>query len=70
MFSPDETERAALLAEIQTRLEDSQERAWSLGVADGDNPQARALYGKLESIRAELDMIARRHAARRGWTAD
>lgn len=50
-------ERARWLAELAQAIAQAQKLAWSLGVVEGDNGEARELYARLEALRAEVDSL-------------
>ena len=50
-------ERARWLAELAQAIAQAQKLAWRLGVAEGDNEEARELYARLEAVRAEVDSL-------------
>jgi hypothetical protein len=50
-------ERARWLTELADAVDQAQKLAWRLGVAEGDSEEARALYARLEAVRAELDSL-------------
>lgn len=52
-------QRAQWLAELAAAVEQAQRLAWSLGVAEGSNAEARLLYGHLEALRAEIGLLRR-----------
>ena len=53
------TERARWLAELAIAIEQAQRIAWRLGVSEGDDPEAKSLYGRLEAARSEIDSLRR-----------
>jgi hypothetical protein len=50
-------ERARWLAELAQAIAQAQKLAWSLGVVDGDDEEARELYARLEAVRGEVDAL-------------
>ena len=50
-------ERARWLAELAVAIDEAQRLAWQLGVAQADSADAKDLYGRLESLRAEVDSL-------------
>jgi hypothetical protein len=54
-------ERARWLDELTTAVGEAQLLAWRLGVAEGSSEEARALYARLEAVRAEIEWL------RIGW---
>lgn len=50
-------ERARWLAELALALEEAQKVAWRLGVSEGNNAEAKELYGRIEAARAEVDTL-------------
>jgi hypothetical protein len=58
--SPDQasaSDRARWLAELAEAIDQAQRVAWALGIAEGDDPEAKELYGQLESARAEVESL-------------
>lgn len=53
------TERARWLAELAIAVEQAQKLAWRLGVSEGDDPEAKDLYARLESVRTEVESLRR-----------
>ena len=51
------TERARWLAELASALDEAQKVAWRLGVSEGDSAEAKDLYGRIETTRAEVDRL-------------
>lgn len=51
------SERARWLAELAQAIAQAQKLAWTLGVVEGDNEEARELYARLEAVRAEVDSL-------------
>jgi len=51
------TERARWLAELAAAMDEAQVLLWRIGVAEGDNADARDLYGRLEAARAEIECL-------------
>ena len=51
------TERARWLAQLADALEEAQKVAWRLGVSEGDSAEAKALYGRIEAARAEVETL-------------
>jgi len=49
--------RAQWLAQLGEAIESAQRLAWQLGTYDGTSKEARALYGRLEAARFELDAL-------------
>ncbi|HVM37585.1 MAG TPA: hypothetical protein VM265_04270 [Sphingomicrobium sp.] len=52
----DSCERAVWLAELEIAISEAQDLAWRLGINEG-NEEARRLYGRLETLRGELDAL-------------
>jgi hypothetical protein len=52
-------ERARWLAELAEAIDQAQKVAWRIGVAEGDNAEAKELYGRLEAARVEVDALRR-----------
>jgi hypothetical protein len=50
-------ERARWLDELIRAITEAQRLAWRLGVAEGDCDDARELYGRLEAVRDELELL-------------
>lgn len=50
-------ERARWLAELAQAIARAQWLAWRLGVIEGDSEEARELYGRLETVRTEVDAL-------------
>ena len=50
-------DRARWLAELAQAIIQAQRLAWRLGVEEGDSGEARELYGRLETVRAEVDSL-------------
>jgi hypothetical protein len=50
-------ERARWLAELAAAVDEAQGLLWRIGVLEGDDAGAKALYGRLESARAEIDCL-------------
>jgi hypothetical protein len=50
-------ERARWLDELRQAIAQAQRLAWRLGVAEGDLEEARDLYTRLETVRAELEAL-------------
>lgn len=50
-------ERARWLSELAEAVAQAQKLAWSLGVIDGDDDEARELYARLEAVRGEIDSL-------------
>ena len=51
------SERARWLAELALAIARAQKLAWRLGVAEGDNEEARELYARLEAVRTEVESL-------------
>jgi len=51
------TERARWLAELCAAVDDAQALLWRIGVVEGDNADAKELYGRLETTRAEIECL-------------
>ena len=51
--------RAKWLAELADALEQAQKLAWALGVSRGNSREAKALYGRLEEARSEVEALRR-----------
>jgi hypothetical protein len=49
--------RASWLAELGEAVAQAQRLVWVLGVVESDSEEARQLYARLESVRAELDAL-------------
>ena len=47
----------AVVAELAQAIIQAQRLAWRLGVEEGDSGEARELYGRLETVRAEVDSL-------------
>ena len=52
-------ERARWLAKLASTIDEAQKLAWRLGVSEGDNPEAKTLYARLEDLREEVDALRR-----------
>ena len=52
-------QRARWLAELAESIDQAQRVAWRLGVVEGNNAQAKELYGRLEAVRVELESLRR-----------
>jgi hypothetical protein len=52
-------ERVRWLAELAEAIDQAQKVAWRIGVAEGDNAEAKELYGRLEAARVEVDALRR-----------
>jgi len=50
-------ERARWLDELADAIAQAQRLTWRLGVVEGDNEDARALYAQLESAMAEVESL-------------
>ncbi len=50
-------EQARWLSELAQAVAQAQKVAWSLGVIDGDDEEARELYARLEAVRTEIDSL-------------
>lgn len=50
-------ERARWLAALAQAIEDAQRVAWQLGVAQGNNDEAKQLYAQLEAAREEVESL-------------
>ena len=50
-------ERVRWLDELIRAISEAQKLAWRLGVAEGNCNEARELYGRLEAVRDELEML-------------
>ena len=50
-------ERARWLEELAAAVAQAQRLTWRLGVAEGDNEEARGLYGRLEAVLDEVDTL-------------
>ena len=50
-------ERSRWLADLAQAIAQAQKLAWSLGVIDGDDEEARELYARLEAVRSEVDSL-------------
>jgi hypothetical protein len=58
--APDQVEaleRARWLAELAQAIAQAQKLARRMGVAEGDNEEARDLYARLEAVRNEVDAL-------------
>ena len=53
------TERARWLAELALAIDQAQKLAWRLGVSEGDDPDAKSLYARLETVRSEVESLRR-----------
>ena len=51
------TERARWLAELAAAMDEAQVLLWRMGVAEGDDADARDLYGRLEAARGEIEWL-------------
>ena len=51
------TERAQWLDELARAIAQAQWLTWRLGVLEGDDEDARALYGRLEAARSEVESL-------------
>jgi hypothetical protein len=60
-FKTNAAERARWLADLARAIEDAQRLLWQLGVSEGDSADAKQLYGRLETVRAEVESL------RGGW---
>jgi hypothetical protein len=49
--------RARWLAELASAIESAQLLAWQLGTAERPSAEARALYGRLEAARVEVETM-------------
>jgi hypothetical protein len=60
-------ERARWLAELAKAIDEAQKVAWRLGVLEGDDPEAKDLYERLEAARVEVEALRRAgfHGGRR-----
>lgn len=54
-------ERARWLADLAVAVDDAQVALWQMGVLEGDNADAKLLYGRLESARAEIESLRGAH---------
>ena len=54
-------ERARWLAELAAAIDEAQVVLWQIGVLEGDNADAKLLYGRLESARAEIECLRGAH---------
>jgi hypothetical protein len=59
-------QRARWLAELAASIDEAQRIAWRLGVTEGDNAEAKELYGRLEAARVEVESLRRGGA----WTRE
>jgi len=59
------TDRARWLAELAVAIEQAQKLAWRLGVSEGDDPEAKDLYSRLEAAREEVESLRRG-----GWAGE
>ena len=50
-------DRARWLEELAAAVAQAQRLTWRLGVAEGDNEEARGLYGRLEAVLDEVDTL-------------
>jgi len=50
-------DRARWLAELAAAIDQAQRVAWALPIAEGSDPEAKNLYGRLESVRIEVDSL-------------
>jgi hypothetical protein len=58
--SPDQasaSDRARWLTDLAEAIVQAQRVAWALGIAEGDDPDAKELYGRLESARVEVESL-------------
>ncbi len=53
------TERARWLAELAIAIDQAQKLAWRLGVSEGNDPEAKTLYARLETVRGEVESLRR-----------
>lgn len=59
------TERSRWLSELAVAIEQAQRVAWQLGVSEGDDPEAKDLYARLEAAREEVESLRRG-----GWAGE
>ena len=59
------TERTRWLSELAIAIEQAQKLAWRLGVSEGDDDEAKALYARLEAAREEVEALRRG-----GWAGE
>lgn len=59
------TERSRWLSELAVAIEQAQRVAWRLGVTEGDDPEAKELYARLELAREEVESLRRG-----GWAGE
>ncbi len=52
-------QRARWLAELADAIDQAQRLLWALAGSDHTNPETRALYGQLESVRGEIAFLRR-----------
>ena len=52
-------QRARWLAELADAMEQAQAIAWRLGISEGDDPEAKQLYARLEAARDEVEALRR-----------
>ena len=50
-------ERARWLAELAAAVDEAQVLLWRIGVLEGDDADAKELYGRLECARAEIECL-------------
>ena len=50
-------ERARWLSNLAQALDEAQKVAWRLGVSEGDSAEAKELYGRIETVRAEVERL-------------
>ena len=51
--------RARWLADLAFAIEEAQRIAWRLGVSEGDDPEAKSLYGRLMAALDEVEALQR-----------
>ena len=54
-------ERARWLAELAAAVDEAQVVLWQFGELEGVNAEAKHLYGRLESARAEIESLRGAH---------
>jgi len=50
---------------LAVAIDQAQKVAWRLGVSDGDDPDAKNLYARLEMVRSEVESLRRG-----GWAGE
>ena len=49
--------KLAPLFELAEAIDQAQRVAWALGIAEGDDHDAKELYGRIESVRVEIESL-------------